>query len=231
MINKDFLKRFFEKWGYVIFAPLIYMTCYIALTYLGKAFGIKEQSAIISILLLPFICFLYYKKKYKKKKFKLTKKSLLIFFQLIFIAICLSLASTFMSGVSNKCKISVLNILGFAFAGPINEEIIYRGFVFEKSKKFMGVIPALLLSSLLFGVAHEGVLNIIISFLGGIIFCLIYLRYNSLIAAIFSHVVVNLLSFWPLINSLPIGIYILGVSGLLIFAGTLIYNRIKSKGE
>lgn len=231
MINKDFLKRFFEKWGYVIFLPLLYMIFHIVLTYLIRNFEIKEQSAVISILLLPFVCFLYYKKGYERKKIKFTKKSVAMFFELILLTVCLSLASTFMSGFSNESEISVLNILGFAFAGPINEEIIYRGFVFEKSKKFMGVVPSLLLSSLLFAVAHEEILNILISVFGGIVFCLIYLRYNSLKAAIFSHIIVNLLSFWTVINILPIGIYILGVLGLLIFAGTLIYNRIKYKGE
>lgn len=90
-----------------------------------------------------------------------------------------------------------LIVLGFAVVGtaPIAEEIFFRGFLFSGLDKRYGLIPALLVSGLLFSLAHADPGLIIPFTMVGIILALTYRYGETLFADISVHFLFNLVSF------------------------------------
>ncbi|MCZ6539880.1 MAG: CPBP family intramembrane metalloprotease [Chloroflexi bacterium] len=85
----------------------------------------------------------------------------------------------------------VLTILLVAVAGPVAEEIFFRGFVLNGLLKRFGVGRALLLSSLLFGLFHIDPGAIVPTFALGIVLGWVYLKTGSIWPAMFVHALHN----------------------------------------
>jgi uncharacterized protein len=84
--------------------------------------------------------------------------------------------------------------------GPLLEEIYFRGFLYHAWEKQWGWIPASLLTSSAFGIAHPS--HIVSSFLGSLVFIAILRRTGSLRASFYVHASFNALVFWPLYGHL-----------------------------
>lgn len=81
---------------------------------------------------------------------------------------------------------------------PIAEEIFFRGFLLDKFEGSLGMYPAIVLTSLLFGLAHISMGNVI----PAIIICFVALLFgyavvktNNLMTGIIAHVIFNVVSF------------------------------------
>ncbi|MBE6880344.1 MAG: CPBP family intramembrane metalloprotease [Ruminococcaceae bacterium] len=79
-----------------------------------------------------------------------------------------------------------------ALIAPICEELIYRKFLLG-SLRPMGETPAILLSSLIFGLAHGNFDQFAYAMLSGIVFAILAVRYRSIIPTIVLHILNNLL--------------------------------------
>ena len=87
-----------------------------------------------------------------------------------------------------------LFMLIYAIIGaPIMEEMVFRGWLLNILKKY-GVIPAILFSSLAFGLFHGTVLQSFPAFLIGLILSYLALKYKSLIPGMAIHMVTNTMS-------------------------------------
>lgn len=91
-------------------------------------------------------------------------------------------------------KSSLLIILGAVIIGPIFEEIIFRGIIYKRLKRSMPTVFAILISSILFAVIHDGILWMSYTFLLGLIFAWVFEMCDSLIASVLVHALFNLLS-------------------------------------
>lgn len=78
----------------------------------------------------------------------------------------------------------------------ICEEIVYRGFVFWRLSLLMGVLPAMILTNLVFAFVHvaTGLKNALWSFVLGMVFSLFYLYTGDLWLSICCHAAIDLLS-------------------------------------
>ena len=96
---------------------------------------------------------------------------------------------------------AALVVLGIAVVGtaPIAEEIFFRGFVFSGLDKRYGLVPALLVSGLLFSLAHLNFGLIIPFTLIGMVLALTYRYGKTLFADITVHFLFNLGSFLVLV--------------------------------
>lgn len=131
--------------------------------------------------------------------------------------VCLSLTAAWVArhfAAAAPASVSVLPILGFGIAAPITEEILYRGIVFRRCEAYFGASWAMLLSVVLFGVAHQPLANACMSLVAGLLFCLIYVRWRTLLAPIAVHIGANLIAFAEPETYLPEGILLLGLLGL-----------------
>ena len=80
---------------------------------------------------------------------------------------------------------------------PVGEEIFFRGFINEKIERFTSPIIAIVLTSVLFGIAHMSygkLFPAIMPILMGLVLGYIVYKTNNLYSAIFAHVAFNLTS-------------------------------------
>lgn len=85
-------------------------------------------------------------------------------------------------------------LLGYALAGPVSEEILYRGHAFEKGKKLFGARWSACFSSLLFAVAHGFGLRAVIAFPLGCLFAFLMEKTRRIEFPIALHALFNILS-------------------------------------
>lgn len=78
-----------------------------------------------------------------------------------------------------------------AIVAPIVEEIFFRGFLFQGFRQKYGWMPALFLSSAIFGAAHLDPVSLIPTFVLGCVLAVVYHRSNSVWPGILFHAAIN----------------------------------------
>lgn len=87
-----------------------------------------------------------------------------------------------------------LVLVAGAVIAPIVEEIFFRGYVFTASCRTYGVVPAFILSAILFGLAHVNLQAFIPILLIALVFCYAYWKTGSLIPSMIAHMMNNALA-------------------------------------
>ena len=85
-------------------------------------------------------------------------------------------------------------LLSTALIGPVLEEFIFRGIIYNKLKKVFASKQAIILTSLLFGLYHFNIIQGIYAFVFSILLTKIYEKYNNLLLPIIIHCLINLTS-------------------------------------
>ena len=80
----------------------------------------------------------------------------------------------------------------YGVVSPITEEIIYRGITYQRLKRTFGVIPAMLISALIFGGLHGNWEQAVYGTLMGILLAWVYEKYAGFLAPVLVHMVANL---------------------------------------
>lgn len=92
---------------------------------------------------------------------------------------------------------TVLAMIAVVVTGPVVEEVVFRGVLFQALKRRTGLWPAVVLSSLLFAAVHVEITQPLFSFalflLGGV-FALVYHRTGSLVVPTIGHAAFNLIA-------------------------------------
>ncbi len=81
---------------------------------------------------------------------------------------------------------------------PIAEEIFFRGFLLDKLQKPLGKNPAIIVTSILFGVAHISMGNVIPAIIISVVALVLgymVVKTKSLMTGIIAHVIFNIISF------------------------------------
>ncbi len=81
-----------------------------------------------------------------------------------------------------------------AVAGPIMEEIFFRGFMYNALKKKMGILLSMLLTSIIFSLLHAHLIGIVPILILGLLLNYLYEKTGSLIPSIVVHITHNLAS-------------------------------------
>ena len=76
---------------------------------------------------------------------------------------------------------------------PVLEELIFRGVLFNRLKIRIGLIPAMLISSFIFGIGHDfgGMTS---AFLFGICMCILYLKTDNILVPMSVHFINNVVA-------------------------------------
>ncbi|PER82294.1 CPBP family intramembrane glutamic endopeptidase [Bacillus cereus] len=92
--------------------------------------------------------------------------------------------------------IYIITILTHVLLGPVLEEILYRGIILRFLEIKYSFFTGLMISSLLFGLAHNyDFAFIIFATLMGVIYGLLYKKTNSIIPVLIGHMTYNLYTF------------------------------------
>ncbi|MDD5921590.1 MAG: CPBP family intramembrane metalloprotease [Eubacteriales bacterium] len=97
----------------------------------------------------------------------------------------------------------VLTLLAYGIMAPVFEEVLIRGILYRGIRSRSGFWTAALLSSVLWSLSHIAVRTVILTFLAGFIFSLVYEKYRKLWIPILLHVGNNILSLQEVQKFIP----------------------------
>jgi len=103
-----------------------------------------------------------------------------------------SLMEEFTSGNESLAQFPLwVSISTTALLVPILEEVVFRGLIYSRLGKAMPAVVAAVLSSVVFGLMHEGLLWAVWAGIVGLIICVARVKTGSIIPGIIIHVMVN----------------------------------------
>lgn len=85
----------------------------------------------------------------------------------------------------------LLGIILYGLISPIAEEILFRGVVYNRLKKYCAVPAAILLSAVLFGLFHGNLVQGVYGFLMGCLMAIVYESFGSFLHAVLFHAAAN----------------------------------------
>lgn len=88
----------------------------------------------------------------------------------------------------------VMQVLATCVGAPLAEELLFRGLIHKRLRKILNVAPAMIISSLLFGIIHGNIIQIIYASLIGLICAYVYEKFKTIWAPIILHASANTLA-------------------------------------
>lgn len=114
-----------------------------------------------------------------------------------------------------------VQVLYTVILAPIIEEIFFRGIAHDRLAKTMPVPAAAVISAFAFAVIHGEIMSIVVAFVCGFLFAMLYSRFKTILVPIAFHMGFNALSFVvPLIED-PILGYAAAIASLALLIGSL----------
>ena len=113
-------------------------------------------------------------------------------------------------------------ILANALLIPIMEEVLFRGYIISRLEKAMPSIVAALISSVVFGICHGGLVWAIWAFLLGMFICVVRIKSRSIVPGIIIHIIMNtyamVVSYFPVLENItyPVMYTLTAVGGILM---------------
>lgn len=86
----------------------------------------------------------------------------------------------------------VVQLISSGIIGPILEELLFRGIVYNKLKEFNSINAAAVICGLIFGFMHSNIIDGLYAFLVNFILIYLYEKYNSLKVTITMHMSLNI---------------------------------------
>ncbi len=88
----------------------------------------------------------------------------------------------------------VLQILALVIMGPLTEEIIFRGLVYKRVKRYTDSVKGAIISAVVFGIYHYNLVQGIYGFILGILLVFVYEKYKTIAAPVIMHLSANLIA-------------------------------------
>ena len=158
--------------------------------YAGK--NLPPAAAAIFAWIVPAAAVLLYCRKKAAPVFYLSFSEVLLWTG---VGIALGILDRFFFGKPAELNPSVSEFLLLCILSPAAEEIIYRGFVYERCLYFLPAAGALILNSLLFAAAHGTPAGMAAALIAGILFSLAREKAGTVTAPVILHIMINTVVF------------------------------------
>lgn len=199
----------------LMYYAVIVLVMFVTQSVLGadsKNYMIRQ--IIATLVALPVVYFSFYKPTYSGMDRIQLQKSvisglILPIAQMILVAVCCGIAWNNILVMSPLISMSegfaqanedfyagtfLAEIIGSVILTPILEELIYRGVIYTRLKRYLGNLPAILLSSLIFGLMHFNIVQFVYAFVLGIMLAVFMETRGHVYGAMIGHITVNLIS-------------------------------------
>lgn len=93
-----------------------------------------------------------------------------------------------------------VGLILYGVISPFVEEVIFRGFLYGRMRVYMKKWLAIFMSALLFGIYHGNMVQGIYGFCMGLLFTLVYDRFQNFYLAVFMHSIANLVGYFIQLN-------------------------------
>lgn len=162
-----------------------------------------------SVICIPVFALLFRGDRKKEQTVKERETSITAWSVLVVMAVALCVSLNALIGFSGLDKFSqkyqqvaetlysggvLLELLTVGILGPVCEELIFRGLMFQRLCGYVKPVIAVVVSALMFGVYHGNIVQGVYAFVLGTVMALCYLRFQTLWAPIVIHVVANITS-------------------------------------
>ena len=97
-------------------------------------------------------------------------------------------------GKTSSAQFSLPIWAGVAIYGiitPVTEEIVHRGIIYNRLRRYFNLPVAVCGSAILFGISHGNLVQFVYGFSMGIVICLIYERYGAFLYPVLFHCIAN----------------------------------------
>ena len=84
-----------------------------------------------------------------------------------------------------------LGIIVYGLITPVTEEIVHRGIIYNRLRRYFNLPIAIIAGSLLFGISHGNLVQLVYATVMGIFICCIYERYGSFVYPVLFHCISN----------------------------------------
>ena len=183
---------------------------------------------ITLILLLPFILKAYNKLKSSNiKKIQFNKYLKIIMFSIL-LSISLNIIMYLINNlipITNRyddIKVLFYTIIPTGIIGPILEEYIFRGIIFNKLKTFNNLKTSIIITTIIFSIMHFELSQIIYTLIVGFYLTYIYFKTNNISVPILAHITINTSTILLIPLVLNTNIYI--IVGILILISLTFYQ-------
>lgn len=163
----------------------------------------SHYSVVIVVILFCIFFPIFYRKyslekKEEKKKIPIWNYLFLVIlgiaFSLLYNAILGSMNAIYPITNSFEGKINLFSaIISTVLLGPILEEYLFRGIVYERLQRYYPVMKSLLLTGLVFALSHTDIFGILYAFIFNFMLIFAYEKYN-LKGSIIVHISANMAS-------------------------------------
>lgn len=193
---------------------------------------------IILITAIIFIPILY--KVFKKYKVKSSFKLKEIFIPIILgvtISLVYNIILYYLNNTfhfTNNFEISnipiIVQIICSGIVGPILEELVFRGIVYNKLKEFNNKRKTILFTSIIFALFHTDIMNAIYAFIVSFVLIYLYDKYKTLKAPIIMHMSLNI-TITIMLNLIANNFVVFNLYLLIISIIILLFIRIYLKSK
>ena len=245
----NLLKSIYDK-NKILFT-IIWIVLYCVLfslgDYLSSLIGIDKIITLPIGLILSFVLFDFLRKYNLTSNYGLKKSNTPASRMLFYIPLGILLIINVWNGFTLNYTIleTVLYVLSMFIVGFL-EEVIFRGLLFKEMSKD-GLVGAIIVSSLTFGIGHiinlfngsnmdllSNIMQIIYATSAGFMFVMVYLKTDSIIICILTHGLFNALSAFSISsNDITVEVVISLVITLITLAYGLfiLFNLNKNKND
>ena len=175
--------------------------------YTERALVMQTAGALLTIVILTIL----FRRDIPKRGFYFDTSSVRLphYFLLIPAGIAASVAGTMMVNVGTWAQTSeayqeaaeilysgpmLLQVIALGVIFPVTEELIYRGLIYMRMRRFMNINMAIGFSALIFAAMHANIVQGIYAFILGIALAFVYEKYGSLKACMTLHISANMAS-------------------------------------
>lgn len=103
-------------------------------------------------------------------------------------------SSFIVPALKNSILISLLTVIPMGIVAPVFEELLFRGIILNKLKKYNGLIIAILIQAIIFGFVHFNIKQTVIGTILGILLGMLVIWTKSIWTSVMTHVFYNLLT-------------------------------------
>ena len=163
---------------------------YVVLDFGNIDMFVNNYAIYFIIFISIVISFFLYKKNYRKEKNISINDVFFLVCLGVSVALILNMTIFYFKPVNNY-YFSFPLLISSGIVGPIYEEILFRYILYNKLKCKYSKIIAIIIDVFIFSIIHFSIIKCIYAIILGVIFILVYERYQSIKAPIITHIAAN----------------------------------------
>lgn len=102
-------------------------------------------------------------------------------------------SSSFSQTSSSQFSLPIwAGVIVYGIITPVTEEMVHRGLIYNRLRRYFGVAMAIIGSSLIFGVFHGNIVQLVYGSIMGLIIAYVYERYGAFIYPVLFHCTANI---------------------------------------